>query len=168
MDLHIYLCTVEYLFLLSWQIWKDTLWLIVRQSTKYSLLYVIRNYLMFSVAELLWRWGNLGWKPPMSDWEVVGSNPTAGMNRIGICIQGRNFNGFPWLKNVSDQFSTQHDHLVAYLWPICVIVVKVWQIGVFDVLLSNGKTRMYTFSVWRQGKQYPWPCYGDVVLNPLS
>ena len=38
---------------------------------------------------------NLGAMPPLSDWEVVGSNPTAGMSRIGFFIQGRNFNGFP-------------------------------------------------------------------------
>ena len=50
---------------------------------------------MVPVAEWLRRWVNLGVMPPLSDCEVVGSNPTAGMIRIGFFIQGRNFNGFP-------------------------------------------------------------------------
>ena len=33
--------------------------------------------------------------PPLSDWEVVGSNFTAGMSRLGFFIQGRNSNDFP-------------------------------------------------------------------------
>ena len=37
-------------------------------------------------------------KPPLSEWGVVGSNPTAGMSRIGFYIWGRNINGFSQLK----------------------------------------------------------------------
>ena len=39
---------------------------------------------------------NLCVMSPLSDWEVGGSNPTAGMSMIGFFIQGRNFYGFPW------------------------------------------------------------------------
>ena len=49
-----------------------------------------------SVAKWLRQWVNLGVMSQLSDWEVVGSNPTAGMSRIGFFfIQGRNFTGFP-------------------------------------------------------------------------
>ena len=50
-----------------------------------------------SVAELLKWWVNLGLAPPLGDWSVVGSNPTADMSRIGFFMQGRNFHGFPYL-----------------------------------------------------------------------
>ena len=47
-----------------------------------------------SVAKWL-RWTNLGVTPPLSDWKVVGLDPTSGMSRVGFFIKGRNFNGFP-------------------------------------------------------------------------
>ena len=47
-----------------------------------------------SVGEWLRLWVNLGLAPSLSNWEVVGSNPTAGMSRIGFVIQARHFNGF--------------------------------------------------------------------------
>ena len=46
----------------------------------------------FSVAEWFRWWANPGVNSPLSDWEVVGSNPTAGMSRIGFFMQGRHFN----------------------------------------------------------------------------
>ena len=50
---------------------------------------LLRRSAQCSVAEWLGRWANLG-----VIWEVVGSNPTAGMSRLGFFIQGRNSNGF--------------------------------------------------------------------------
>ena len=44
-----------------------------------------------SVAEWLGWWANLGVTPPLSDWEVGGSNPTAGMSRIGFFHPGKKF-----------------------------------------------------------------------------
>ena len=43
----------------------------------------------------LWAKIHVGVAPPLSDWEVVGLNPTASMSRIGVFMQGRNVSGFP-------------------------------------------------------------------------
>ena len=61
--------------------------------------------------------------PPLSDWEAVGSNPMAGSNRIGFFYPAKEFQMFSLTENVSNRFSTQQDHLVAYL-QLCVIVEK--------------------------------------------
>ena len=47
-----------------------------------------------SVAEWLRQWANLGLKPPLSDWEDVGSNLTAGTSRIGVFYPGKKFQCF--------------------------------------------------------------------------
>ena len=60
-----------------------------------SQIYLSKNFNQSTVAEWLRCWANLGVTPPLSDWEVVGSNSTAGMSRLGFFIQGRNSNGFP-------------------------------------------------------------------------
>ena len=58
---------------------------------------------------------NLGVMPPVSDWKVVGSNPTAGMSRIRVLIQGRNFTGYPLPK----LFRIYSPPNKITLWPIC-------------------------------------------------
>ena len=68
-----------------------------------------------SVAEWLRWWVNLGVMPPLSDWEVVGSNPIPGMSRIGFFYPRKKFQWFSLAENVSYLFSTQQNHLVAYL-----------------------------------------------------
>ena len=60
--------------------------------------------------------------PPLNDWEVVGSNPMTSMSRI-VFYPGKEFQWFSLTENVSYSFSTQHDHLVAHLYPLCFIVV---------------------------------------------
>ena len=56
-----------------------------------TFLYKYTDILSGQVAKC---WVNLGVMPPLSDWEVVGSNSTAGMSKIGLGIQVRNFNVF--------------------------------------------------------------------------
>ena len=94
----------HYLFLFFWYKKK----VIVQRS--------LNHKIECSVAEWLRQWVNLGVTPPLSDWEVVGSNPTGGMSRIGFLIQGRNFDGFPWTKMFHISFSIQQDHLAAMLF----------------------------------------------------
>ena len=65
-------------------------------------------------SETKGRWVNLGVIPTLSDWEVVGLNSKAGMSRAGFFTQGR-FQWFSPAENVLHLFSTQQDHLVAYL-----------------------------------------------------
>ena len=75
------------------------------------------NHNQSSMAKQLGRWANLAETPPLSDWEIVGSNPTVGMSRLGFLSWEEIPMIFPdWqTENVSNQFSTQLDHLVAWL-----------------------------------------------------
>ena len=87
----------------SWQSWEN---------------HVLQNNFCYqcSVAEWLRWWANLGvmW-PPLSYWEVVDLNPSAGMSRIGFKLfhPGKKFQWFSLPENVSYLFSAQQDHLVA-------------------------------------------------------
>ena len=76
---------------------------------------ILFKYDQSSVAKWLRQLANLGLKPTLSDWEFVSSNPTADMSRIWFFYLGKKFQCFSLTENVSDQFSTQQDHLVAYL-----------------------------------------------------
>ena len=68
-----------------------------------------------SVAERLRLWVNLGVISPLSDWEVVGSNPTAGMSRIGFLSREEISIVFPSRK----RFVFHSPPNKCTLWPIC-------------------------------------------------
>ena len=61
-----------------------------------------------------------------SDWEIVGSNPEAGVEGFHSFIKERNVSETPQAEIVLHLFSNQQDHLVAYSLP-CVSVVKKFQ-----------------------------------------
>ena len=71
------------------------------------------------MAEWLRWWVNLGVTPPLSDWEVVGSNPTAGMSRIRLVLSRKKINGFPKPK----MFRIYSLNNKITLWPICSFVL---------------------------------------------
>ena len=51
------------------------------------------------VAKWLRWWVNLGVTPPPSEFEVVGSNPTAGMSKLGFFYPGKKFQWFSLAEN---------------------------------------------------------------------
>ena len=81
------------------------------------------NQKQSSVAKWLRQGVSLAVTLLISHWEVVGLNPTAGMSRLGLFFSREEISMVSLPNNVSYLFSTQQDHLVAYLWA-CVIVVK--------------------------------------------
>ena len=88
------------------------------RDTEYCLknrLYNTPDFEQSSVAEWLRQWTDLGVTAPLTDWEVVGLNPTASISRIGYSIQGRNFNSFTKPKI----FRIYSPHNKITLWPIC-------------------------------------------------
>ena len=68
-----------------------------------KIFFVILSWNQSLVAEWLTWWANLrvGVTAPLSDWEVVGLNPTSSMNRIGFFYPGKKFQWFSLTENVT-------------------------------------------------------------------
>ena len=114
------------------------------------------------MAEWLVWWTSIGVKTPLSDWKVVGSNPTASISRIGFFIQERNVN-VPILRrfiSISHLTRSPCGQFVA----VCYCCKKIHFIVFLHFILMSDICVLMNKNTWNEEAKYL--SYNNTCLAP--